>query len=101
MGTVLSPDGKASRDVVPGQFPERCRDFVQVLPLAGDPAVRPADKHPGDVIRIVVDLPLALPAGRSGFLLPDRFEFLGVVGAVRAERVPEPNGLALSDHPGF
>jgi hypothetical protein len=29
-----------------------------------------------------VDLPLALPAGDPGFLLPDRVELLGVVGAV-------------------
>jgi hypothetical protein len=81
-GIVLSPGGKASRDVVPGQFPERCRDLVQVLPGTGDPAVRTAGEHPGDVIRIVVDLPLALPAGDPGFLLPDRVEFLDVVGPV-------------------
>ena len=29
-----------------------------------------------------MDLPLALPAGDAGFLLPDRVELLGVVGAV-------------------
>jgi len=74
--------GELAGDVVPGQFPERRRDFLQVLPRARDPAVRPADEHPRDVVRIVVDLPLSLLRGDPGFLLPDRVEFLRVVGPV-------------------
>ena len=81
-GVAAALPGQPSRDVVPGQFPERERDFPQVLPRAGDPAAGPADEHPGHVVGVVADLPQSLPGGDAGFLLPDRVQLRSVVGPV-------------------
>ena len=81
-GVAAALPGQPSRDVVPGQFPERERDFPQVLPRAGDPAAGPADEHPRHVIGVAADLPQPLAGGDAGFLLPDRVQLRGVVGPV-------------------
>src|SRR5262249_42773000 len=86
-------------DDVPGVGPDELADGhgegAQVGPGRGQPAavVMVADPDPGDVVRVVTDLPPAVPGLDPGVLAPVGVELATVIGP---QAGPDPVGI---DHP--